>query len=69
MDHDSLLLPVAGIFGPHAGAYQQANNIPPPQPGTAMMHNTMGFNNAFQQAPPPMQGPPAQPYQGWYNNF
>jgi hypothetical protein len=55
-------------FGPQAGSYQRANHAPP-QPGTAMMHNTIGFNNAHQQAPPPMQGPPAQPYQGWYNNF
>ena len=34
-------------FGPHAAAYQCANNIPPPQPGTAMMVNTMAFNNAY----------------------
>ena len=31
-------------FGPHVAAYQRANNIPPLQPGTAMMVNTMAFN-------------------------
>jgi hypothetical protein len=56
-------------FGPHAGAYQRANNIPPPQRGTAMMHNTMAFNKAYQQTPPPTQGPQAPPNQDWYNNF
>jgi hypothetical protein len=34
-------------FGPHAAAYQRANNIPPPQLGTSMMVNTMEFNNWF----------------------
>ncbi len=51
-------------FGPHTGAYHQANNIPYPQPGTAMMHNTMVFNNAYQHAPPPLQGPPTPANQG-----
>ena len=56
-------------FGPHAGAYQQANNMPPPQRGTAMTHNTMAFNDAYQQMHPPMQGPQAPSNQEWYNNF
>ena len=56
-------------FGPHTGAYQRANNIPPPQRGTAMMHNTMGFNDTYQQMPLPMQGQQAPPNQEWYNNF
>jgi hypothetical protein len=34
-------------FGLHAAAYQRANTIPPPQPGTSMMANTMEFNNGF----------------------
>jgi hypothetical protein len=34
-------------FGLHAAAYQRANNIPPLQPGTSMMANTMEFNNGF----------------------
>ncbi len=34
-------------FRPHAAAYQRTNNIPPPQPGTSMMANTMEFNNWF----------------------
>ena len=56
-------------FGPHAGAYQRANNVPPPQRGTAMMQNTMASGNPYQQAPPPFQGPQAPPNQEWYNNF
>jgi hypothetical protein len=36
----------------------------PPQPGHAMMHNTMAFNNAYQQVPPPQQGPPAPSNRG-----
>ncbi len=56
-------------FGPHDGAYHQANNIPPPQCGTAMMHNMMGFNDAYQQMPLPKEGPQAPPNQEWYNNF
>jgi hypothetical protein len=34
-------------FGPHAAAYQHTNNIPPPQPGTSMIVNTMEFNNGL----------------------
>jgi hypothetical protein len=34
-------------FGPHAAAYQRTNSIPPPQPGTPMMENTMEFSNGF----------------------
>ncbi len=56
-------------IGSHAGAYQQPNNIPHPNPSTTMMHNTMVFNNAYQRAPPPLHGPPAPANQGWYNNF
>ena len=58
-------------FGPHAAAYQRANNVPPPQRGTAMMHNTMASgDHTYQQGPPPMQGPQqAPPNQEWYNNF
>jgi hypothetical protein len=58
-------------FGPHATAYQRANNVPPPQCGTAMMQNTMASgDHTYQQAPPPMQGPQeAPPNQEWYNNF
>jgi hypothetical protein len=64
-------------FGPHAAAYQRANNIPPPQPGTAMMANTMAFNNGYPfptttptMTPPPSYGaapPPVNP--AWFNNF
>ncbi len=64
-------------FGPHAAAYQRTNNIPPPQPGTAMMANTMAFNNGYPfptttptMTPPPSYGlapPPANPT--WFNNF
>jgi hypothetical protein len=58
-------------FGPHAAAYQRANNVPPPQRGTAMMQNTMASgDHTYQQGPPPMQGPQqAPPNQEWYNNF
>jgi len=56
-------------FGPHAGAYQRANNVPPPQRGTAMMQNTIASGDPYQQAPPPFQGPQAPPNQEWYNNF
>ena len=56
-------------FGPHAAAYQRANNVPPPQRGTAMMQNTMASGDPYQQAPPPFQGPQAPPNQEWYNNF
>ncbi len=62
-------MPNSWGFGPHARAHQQASNIPHSQPGTAMMHNTMAFNNAYQHAPPPPQGSPAPANQGWYNNF
>jgi hypothetical protein len=64
-------------FGPHAAAYQRANNIPPPQPGTAMMANMMAFNNIYPfptatptTTPPPSYGaapPPVNP--AWFNNF
>ena len=63
-------------FGPHAAAYQRANNIPPPQPGTAMMANTMAFNNSYPfptatptVTPPPSYGsapPPGNPV--WFQN-
>jgi hypothetical protein len=33
------------------------------------MQNTMAYNNAYQQAPPPQQGLPAPSNQGWYSNF
>jgi len=67
-------------FGPHAAAYQCANNIPPPQPGTAMMANTMAFNNAYPfptatptTVPPPTSygfaPPPANANPAWFNNF
>ncbi len=52
---NGLTLPSASSswgFGPHNGAYQQAKNIPP-QPSQAMMHNTMVYINAYQQAPHP----------------
>jgi hypothetical protein len=32
-------------FGPHAAAYAHANNIPPAQPGTAMIQNAATFHN------------------------
>jgi hypothetical protein len=45
-------------FGPHAAAYQRANNMPPPQRGTAMMQNTMASgDHTYQQTPPPIHGP------------
>jgi hypothetical protein len=58
-------------FGPHAAAYQRANNVPPPQRGTAMMQNTMASgNHTYPQTPPPNQMPQqAPPNQEWYNNF
>ena len=34
-----------------------------------MMHNMMGFNDAYQQTPLPTQGLQAPPNQEWYNNF
>jgi hypothetical protein len=61
-------------FGPHAAAYQHANNIPPPQPGTYMMANTMEFNNGFNYLGtiPASTTPPAygqlHPGQGFYQN-
>jgi hypothetical protein len=49
-------------FGLHAAAYLRANNIPPPQPGTSMMVNTMKFNNGFNylgtMPAPPAYGQP-----------
>ena len=58
-------------FGPHAAAYQRANNMPPPQRGTAMMQNTMASgDHSYRQTPPPNQMPQqAPPNQEWYNNF
>jgi hypothetical protein len=58
-------------FGPHAAAYQCAKNIPPPQPGTSMMANTMEFNNEFNylctMPTPPAYGQP-NPGQSFYQN-
>jgi hypothetical protein len=58
-------------FSPHAAAYQHANNIPPPQPGTSMMANTMEFNNGFNYLgtmhAPPAYGQP-NPGQHFYQN-
>ncbi len=60
-------------FGPHAAAYQRANNIPPPQLGTSMsmMANTMEFNNGFNYCgttpAPPAYGQP-NPGQSFYQN-
>jgi hypothetical protein len=58
-------------FGPHAAAYQRDNNIPPPQPGTSMMANTMKFNNWFNYLST-MPAPPAygqsNPGQSFYQN-
>jgi hypothetical protein len=59
-------------FGPHAAAYQRANNIPPTQPGTtSMMANTMEFNNGFNyfatMPAPPAYGQP-NPGQKFYQN-
>ena len=48
-------------FGPHAAAYQRANNVPPSQRGAAMMQNTMASGDPYQQAPPSIQGPQAPP--------
>jgi hypothetical protein len=49
-------------LGGHAAAYQHANNIPPPQPRTSMMANTMEFNNGFNylgtMLAPPAYGQP-----------
>jgi hypothetical protein len=62
-------------FGLHAAAYQRANNIPPPQPGTSMMMKTMEFNNGFNYlgtkpalAPPPAYGQPQPGPPGFYQN-
>jgi hypothetical protein len=58
-------------FGPHTAAYQRTNNIPPPQPGTPMMANTMEFNNGFNylgtMPAPPAYGQP-NPGQSFYQN-
>ncbi len=58
-------------FGPHAAAYQHASNIPPPQPGTSMMANTMEFNNWVNylgtMPAPPAYGQP-NPGQSFYQN-
>jgi hypothetical protein len=61
-------------FGPHAAAYQCTNNIPPPQPGTFMMANTMEFNYGFSHlgTVPALATPLAygqlHPGQGFYQN-
>jgi hypothetical protein len=58
-------------FGPHAAAYQCASNIPPPQPETSMMANTIEFNNGFNylgtMPAPPAYGQP-NPDQSFYQN-
>jgi hypothetical protein len=61
-------------IGPHAAAYQCTNNIPPPQPGTSIMANTMEFNNGFNYlgiipalATPPSYGQ-SNPGQDFYQN-
>jgi hypothetical protein len=58
-------------FGPHAAAYQHANNIPPPQPRTSMMVNSLEFNNGFNylgtMPAPPAYGQP-NPGQNFYQN-
>jgi hypothetical protein len=50
-------------LGPHAAAYTQANNIPPAQPGTAMIKNVATFHNGYPyRAPmpePPTAGKPS----------
>ncbi len=51
------------------GNSHMETGIPPPQRGTAMMHNTISFNNTYHQMPPPTQGPHAPPNQEWYDNF
>ncbi len=64
-------------FGPHAAAYQRANNLPPPQLGTAMMANMMAFNNGYPfptamptATPPPLYGAAPPPVNlVWFNNF
>jgi hypothetical protein len=58
-------------FGPHAAAYQRANNIPSFQPGTSMMANSMEFSNGFNYlgtmpAPPAYSQP--NPGQSFYQN-
>jgi hypothetical protein len=59
-------------FSPHVAAYQHANNIPPPQPGTSMMANTIQFNNGFYylgtMLAPPAYGQP-NPCQSFYQNL
>jgi hypothetical protein len=61
-------------FGPHAAAYQCAKNIPPPQPRTSMMVDTMKFNNGFKYLGtiPTLATPPAygqlHPGQAFYQN-
>ncbi len=55
-------------FGPHAAAYQRANNIPPPQPGTSMMANTIEFNNSFNYLGT-MPAPPAHSQPNPGQNF
>jgi hypothetical protein len=44
-------------FGLHAAAYVHANNIPPAQPGTAMIQNAATFHNGYPYVAP-MPGPP-----------
>jgi hypothetical protein len=58
-------------FGLHAAAYQHANNISPPQPGTSMMANTMEFNNGFNYLdtmPTPSAYGQPNPGQSFYQN-
>ncbi len=44
-------------FRPHVAAYAHANNIPPAQPGTAMIQNAATFHHGYPYGAP-MPGPP-----------
>jgi hypothetical protein len=44
-------------FGLHAAAYVHANNIPPAQPGTAMIQNAATFLHGYPHGAP-VPGPP-----------
>jgi hypothetical protein len=52
-----LMTPSSWGFGPHAAAYAHANNIPPAEPGTAMIQNATTFHHGYPYGAP-MPGPP-----------
>jgi hypothetical protein len=58
--HNSLLHLAVGVLDPTPEPTSRPTTFP---------HNTMAYNNAYQQAPSPQQGPSAPSNHGWYNNY